>query len=465
GAEVDLEKVPLKYAGLSYTEIWISEAQERMVIAVRPDNIEAVTRIFDSENVQSTVIGRFTDDKVLRLRYQGRQVGELNMDFLHDGVPRYSRKAVWTRPSASEPSIPERDNYNEDLLAILASPNVASKEWVIRQYDHEVQGGSVVKPLTGVANDGPSDAAVILPKLDGRRGLAVSCGMNPLYGDIDPYAMALAGIDEAVRNLICVGARSDRIALLDNFCWGDCTRPQTLGTLVRAAQACYDAALAYSAPFISGKDSLNNEFKCADGTRISIPATLLISAISLVDDVNQCVTMDAKRPGNFLFVVGRTGNELGGSHYYKIHGHLGGNVPQTDLKIAPKIAGALSGAIAEGLVAACHDCSEGGLVVALAEMAFAGGLGVDADLRGLVRSKDCLRADMQLFSESTARYIVEVAPEHFDGFARRMLNLPFGQLGKVSNSGRLTIRDDSGKRVIDAAIADLKAAWQRTFDW
>jgi len=465
GAEVDLERVPLKYAGLSYTEIWISEAQERMVVAVRPDNIEAITRIFDLENVQSTVIGRFTDDKVLRLRYQGRQVGELSMDFLHDGVPKYSRKAVWARPSVSEPSIPKKDNYNEDLLAILASPNVASKEWVVRQYDHEVQGGSVVKPLAGVANDGPGDAAVILPKLDAPRGLAVSCGMNPLYGDIDPYAMALAGIDEAIRNLICVGARSDRIALLDNFCWGDCTRPQTLGALVRAAQACYDAALAYSAPFISGKDSLNNEFKCADGTRISIPPTLLISAISLVNDVNRCITMDAKRPGNFLFVVGRTGNELGGSHYYKIHGHLGANVPQTDLTTAPRIAAALSGAIAEGLVAACHDCSEGGLAVALAEVAFAGGLGVDVDLRGLVRTRDCLRADALLFSESTARYIVEVSPEHFDGFARRMLNLPFGQIGRVMDSCRLTIRDDCGKRVIDAAVADLKAAWQRTFDW
>ncbi len=465
GAEVDLEKVPLKYAGLSYTEIWISEAQERMVVAVRPDNIEAITRIFDSENVQSTVIGRFTDDKVLRLRYQGQGVGELNMDFLHDGVPKYSRKAVWTRPGVGEPSIAEKDNYNDDLLAILASPNVASKEWVIRQYDHEVQGGSVVKPLTGVANDGPGDAAVILPKLDGRRGLAVSCGMNPLYGDIDPYAMALAGIDEAIRNLICVGARADRIALIDNFCWGDCNRPQTFGALVRAAQACHDAALAYGAPFISGKDSLNNEFKCVDGTRISIPSTLLISAISLVDDVDKCVTMDAKRPGNFLFVVGRTSNELGGSHYYKVHGHLGANVPQTKLSTAPKIAAALSDAIARGLVAACHDCSEGGLAVALAEMAFAGGLGIEVDLRGLVRSKDCPRADAQLFSESTARYIVEVAPEHFDAFARRVLNLPFGRLGRVTDTARLIIRSDGGEPVIDAAIDDLKAAWQRTFDW
>jgi phosphoribosylformylglycinamidine synthase len=234
GAEVDLEKVPLKYAGLNYNEIWISEAQERMVIAVKPENVKAITKIFDDENVESTVIGKFTDDKKLILRYDGQQVAEMDMDFLHDGVPKYSRKAVWKTPVLSEPSLPEKDNYNDELLQILSSYNVASKEWVIRQYDHEVQGGSVVKPLVGVDNDGPGDAAVIKPKFDSDRGLVISCGMNPLYGDIDPYWMAVAGIDEAIRNLICVGGRADRIALLDNFCWGNCTRPETFGPLVRA---------------------------------------------------------------------------------------------------------------------------------------------------------------------------------------------------------------------------------------
>jgi len=331
GAEVNLEKVPLKYAGLNYTEIWISEAQERMVLAVKSENLEAITKIFDGENVESTVIGRFTDDKKLILRYDGQKVGEIDMDFLHDGVPRYSRKAIWNTPVLAEPSIAEKQSYNDELLQILGSYNVASKEWVIRQYDHEVQGGSVIKPLTGIDNDGPSDAAVIRPKLDSDRGLAISCGLNPCYGDIDPYRMVLAGIDEAVRNLVCVGGRTDRIALLDNFCWGNCTKPQTFGTLVRAAQACYDGAIAFDAPFISGKDSLNNEFSCADGTSISIPPTLLISAISIVDDVNKCVTMDAKAAGNFIFIAGQTKNELGGSHYYRIKDRLGANVPRVDL--------------------------------------------------------------------------------------------------------------------------------------
>ncbi len=474
GAEVDLEKVPLKYAGLNYTEIWISEAQERMVVAVKPENLDAIMKIFAGENVEATVIGKFTNDKKLRLRYDGTQVGQLDMEFLHDGVPKYSRKAVWTSRKTEDTGhrTEEKQNYNDELLAILSSYNVASKEWVIRQYDHEVQGASVIKPLTGTSNDGPSDAAVIRPKYDSDRGVAISCGMNPCYGDPDksgdPYRMALSGIDEAVRNLVCVGARADRIALLDNFCWGDCTRPETLGSLVRAAQACYDGAIAFDAPFISGKDSLNNEFRRDDGTRISIPSTLLISAISIVDDVGKCVTMDVKRPGNLLFIVGQTKNELAGSHYSSLEKNepqITGCVPTVDLKMAPKIARKISESIAKGLVASCHDCSEGGLAVALAEMAFAGGFGIETDLRGLPKTKNCDRTDSQLFSESNSRYIVEVEPEKYDVFAKLMLDLPFGQLGCVTDTQLLIIKDQKGEKVIDAEINSLKKAWQKTFNW
>jgi len=465
GAEVNLEKVPLKYAGLNYTEIWISEAQERMVIAVKPENVDAIMKIFTDENVEATVIGRFSSDRKLVLRYEGRQVGELDMEFLHEGVPKYSRQAVWKSPQLSEPAIPVKDNYNEDLLKILSSYNVASKEWVIRQYDHEVQGGSVVKPLTGVDNAGPSDAAVIKPRFESDKGLAIACGMNPLYGDIDPYRMALSGIDEAIRNVVCVGGRADRVALLDNFCWGDCTKAETLGGLVRAAQGCYDGALAFGAPFVSGKDSLNNEFECEDGRQITIPSTLLISAISIVDDVGNCVTMDAKMPGDLVFIVGETKNELGGSHYYKIHGGLGAGVPGLDLETAPRIAAKICAAIAQGLVVSCHDCSEGGLAVALAEMAFAGGLGIEADLRGLPKTEDCSRTDAQLFSESNSRYIVEVEPENYDAFAKLMLNLPFGQIGKVTEEKSLVIKTQAGKGVIEADVDSLKKGWQKPFDW
>jgi phosphoribosylformylglycinamidine synthase len=465
GAEVNLEEVPLKYAGLNYTEIWISEAQERMVVSVKPENLQTIMNIFESENVEATVIGKFTDDKKLTLRYNNQQIAQIDMEFLHEGVPKYSRKAVWNKPKLNEPNIPEKENYNDDLVKILSSYNVASKEWVIRQYDHEVQGSSVIKPLTGIQNDGPGNAAVIRPKLNSDKALAISCGMNPLYGDIDPYWMALAGIEEAIRNLICVGGNPDRIALLDNFCWGNCTKPETLGPLVRAAQACYDGAMAFESPFISGKDSLNNEFECDDGSVISIPSTLLISAFSIIDDVNKCVTMDAKSSSNLLFIVGETKNELGGSHYYKINDQLGANVPNLDLELAPKISRNISQAIRDGLVVSCHDCSEGGLAVALAEMAFAGGLGIEADLKGLPTGSDCSRTDTQLFSESNSRYIVEVEPDNYNDFAKLMLNLPFGQIGKISNDKKLIVKDQNSKIVVDVDIETLKQAWQKTFDW
>jgi phosphoribosylformylglycinamidine synthase len=465
GAEVDIDKVPLKYAGLNYTETWISEAQERMVIAVKPEKLAAISKMFADEDVEATVIGRFTGDKQLTLRYKGQVVGQIAMEFLHDGVPKYSRKAVWKPAKLREPKIEEKKDYTKDLLAILSSWNVASKEWVIRQYDHEVQGASVVKPLTGATNDGPSDAAVIRPKFNSNKGVAISCGMNPCYGDIDPYWMAMAGIDEAIRNLICVGANPERIAILDNFCWGDCTKPETFGSLVRAAQGCYDGAMAFGTPFISGKDSLNNEFKCEDGSRIAIPGTLLISAIGIVDDVDKCVTMDAKKPGDVLFIVGKTADELGGSHYYKLKGELGANVPKTDAKAAAGAAKKLHEAIKKGLVAACHDCSEGGLAVALAEMAFAGGLGISADLVGLAKSKDCKRADAQLFSESNSRYIVEVKAEMAKEFAAAMTGAALGQVGVVTAEKMLRVKDAAGREVVACDLDTLKMAWQKPLKW
>jgi phosphoribosylformylglycinamidine synthase len=389
----------------------------------------------------------------------------MDMDFLHNGVPKYRRDAVWESPKLTEPALPQKNDYNEELLAILSACNVASKEWVIRQYDHEVQGTSVVKPLMGAENDGPGDAAVIRPKFDSNKGLAISCGMNPCYGDIDPYWMTMAGIDEAIRNIVCVGAKVDRIALLDNFCWGDCTKSETLGALVRAAEACYDGAMAFGTPFISGKDSLNNEFACEDGSQIAIPSTLLVSAISIVDDVDKCVTMDVKAAGNLLFIVGQTRDELGGSHFYKINGRIGANVPKTDLEVAPKIAQKITQAIADRLVESCHDCSEGGLAVALAEMAFAGDLGIQANLKGLPKNPKALRNEAQLFSESTSRYIVEIKPENYHNFAKLMLNIPFGQIGQVVDEKILLIKDENGQTVIRLELDRLKKAWQQTFDW
>ncbi len=464
GAEVHLERVPLKYEGLSYTEIWISEAQERMVIFVPPEKLEEALALFASEDVEATVIGRLTGDRRLRLYYQGHQVADLDMEFLHKGLPQVVRKAEWQPRSYPEPDFPEPEDLTPYLHRLLSSWNIASKEWVIRQYDHEVQGGSVLKPLVGRSDDGPSDAAILRPRLDSHRGIILANGINPKYGDIDPYWMAASAIDEAVRQVIAVGGSRERLALLDNFCWGNPDKPDRLGSLVRAAQACYDVAKAYGTPFISGKDSLNNEF-AVNGDSIAIPGTLLISAIAVMPDVRKAVSMDLKEAGNLLYVVGLTRPELGGSHYWSLFGFIGNSVPKVDVELAPRLFDALSAATSEGIVRACHDCSEGGLGVALAEMAFAGGLGAEVDLGRIPTAGAIGRNDWILFSESNTRFLVEVRPEDSLRFEARMRGLPHARIGQVTSGDRLRIVGLGGKTVVDENIDALKESWQKPFRW
>jgi len=346
------------------------------------------------------------------------------------------------------------------LLAILSSYTVCSKEWVVRQYDHEVQGGSVIKPLAGVHDDGPADASVITPVLGSTAGIALGCGINPWFGDIDPYWMAAAVIDEALRNVVAVGADPQRTAILDNFCWGNVNEPEVLGSLVRAAEACRDVALAFGTPFISGKDSLYNAYT-SEGRKISIPGTLLISAMGKVNDVRQCVTMDLKQPGSDLFLVGETRDEMGGSHYNLVTGQTGGQVPRVNLEQAPKIFAAMHSAITQGLIRSAHDLSEGGLAVAIAEMAFAGEVG--ADVTGLTGSP--LADGVSLFSESTTRFIVEVRPENRAAFEKVFTSLPLTCLGKTVPDKRLRIAGSNGEWLIWAKLADLKEAWQGPLRW
>jgi phosphoribosylformylglycinamidine synthase len=482
GAEVQLDAAPLKYEGLSYTEIWISEAQERMVLAVPPEKWEELRGLAASEGVEATAIGRFAPTGRLVLKYGPHEVANLAMEFLHRGRPRVVRQAVY-QPKPPAPldvaaAVPPDGDYTATLLKILGSLNVASKEWVIRQYDHEVQGGSVVKPLVGAANDGPSDAAVLRPVLSSRRGIVVACGMNPRYGDYDTYHMAASAIDEAVRNCVAVGADPRRIAILDNFCWGNTDRPEELGSLARAALACRDVALALGTPFISGKDSLNNEFhyQDADGRRrdITIPPSLLISALGQVDDVERCVTMDLKEPGNLLYLVGTTRDELGGSHFALVHGLTGGRVPTVDADLARRTFEALHAAISAGLVRACHDLSEGGLAVAAAEMAFAGGLGAAIDI-GRMPTADDISPLSLLFSESNSRFLCEIPRQHAEAFEKCMLaklrseNVPSNPVGEVlaSEQLRLSLVDD-GETVTDLVnvnIATLKESWQAPLRW
>jgi phosphoribosylformylglycinamidine synthase len=340
-------------------------------------------------------------------------------------------------------------------------PSVASKEWVIRQYDHEVQGGTILKPLVGVHEDGPGDAAVITPVLGSTLGLAIGCGINPRYADLDPYAMAAAAVDEAVRNVVAVGADPAHVAVLDNFCWGDVTDPAVLGSLVRASEACRDVAVAYGTPFISGKDSLNNEYRNA-GIRISIPATLLISALGRVADVRQCVTMDFKEAGNLVYLLGVTRPELGGSHYHMIHRLNGGEPPRPDLTFAPRVFHGLHAAIQARLVRSCHDLSEGGLAVAAAEMAFAGGIG--ADLTDTAAIAPGESDEVRLFSESTTRFLLEVRPSDGPALQACLGDLPLLKLGRTTSERRLRIAGASGDWAVWATLDELKSAWQRPLD-
>ena len=367
------------------------------------------------------------------------------------------------------------------LFEILGSLNVCSKEWIIRQYDHEVQGGSVVKPLVGVHHDGPSDAAVVRPTQNSPRGIVISNGMNPRYGDYDPYWMACSAIDEALRNCVATGADPKRTAILDNFCWGNTEKPDTLGSLVRAAIGCHDAALAFETPFVSGKDSLNNEFTYVtdNGSKtIAIPSSLLISAMGQIEDVARAVTMDLKSAGNELYLIGTTSDEFGGSHLSLVLEQSGASqpaeistdawhaVPKVDLKMAPKVLMALHAAMKAQAVKSCHDLSEGGLAVALAEMAFAGAKGVQVDLAAAVKDSGLAPLAL-LYSESNTRFVAEVTPldreKFLASFRSAGLKAPVS-LGAVSGSGRVVIASGADT-LVDAGIDQLRAVWKKPLAW
>jgi len=458
GAEVELGKIPLKYAGLRYDEIWISEAQERMVLSVPPGNWETVRAICEAENVEATVIGTFRDDGRLLICYQGTTVGDIDTKFLHGGLVKAHKQASWPAGGAARSPGEQTSacgNERDRLLAELSSLNTASKEWVFRQYDHEVQGGSAIKPLVGIG-EGPSDGAVVRPRLGSHKGLAIVNGINTSLADEDAYWMAVAGIDEAVRNIVCVGGDPDRTAILDNFCWGNCEDEQTMGALVRACQGCYDAAIAYGTPFVSGKDSLNNEFaldprdaeQLADrirlfNNRIRIPETLLISAISIIEDVRQCVTMDAKEidgEKTEFFFVGLSANRW----------------PDVDVKQAAVLHRGVAGLIKDGLVLAAHDCGDEGVLLTLAEMAFAGQCGIEADLAGCV-----------LFAPVPCGYVLQVRPSsgvRVAELAQQVKGLTVQRIGQSSDMQKLTWVSSSGHRN-EVDLKTLSDAWRSPLKW
>ena len=474
GATVQLQNITTKYPGLRPWELWLSEAQERMVLAVPPANLSALQAICDGQDVELVELGTFGEDGRLHIYFGDRLVGDLTMHFLHDGLPPRHMTAKWQPIDPANVTLSPGHplTLSERLLALLAHPDIRSKEEVIRRYDHEVQGGTAVKPLTGIANHGPSDATVIVPQasqltinhspLTIKKGVVLSNGICPNYTDLDPYAMAWAAVDEALRNVVAVGADPDQVSILDNFCWGNPNLPDRLGSLVRCAQGCYDAAVSCQTPYISGKDSLNNEYTGADGEKHAIPGTLLISAMGMVPDVTKTVTMDLKQAGNFVFVVGDTRAELGGSHFNQVGGRAEGSrtVPQPVPDSLTRMR-LLHQAMQAGLVQACHDCAEGGVAVALAEMCLAGRIGAELQLIHVPRDWHASYSEDEvvLFAESLSRFLVEVRPEDAPRFRELLADVPHECVAVVGGEN-LVVNGRTGAPILNLTVEEMEEAWR-----
>ena len=398
GAVVELERVPLKYPGLRPWEIFLSESQERFTLAVAPEKLPALLELGREMEVELSDIGHFTDAGVLDVRFGGQPVAALSLEFLHEGVPRKTLLAEWTAPVLTEPTLPVSLDYNDVLLRLLGSPNICSREAVIRQYDHEVKGRTIVKPLMGGTGQAPQDAAVVRFNFESWAGVAVSNGILPRYGDLDAYQMSAGAFDEGVRQIISVGGRLPNLSprdgifwsVNDNFCVPDSVYDPVsnpdgklkLAKLVQMCQALRDACAAYCIPLTSGKDSMKNDFK-ADGVKISVPPTVLYSMTAKIEDVRQVVTSDFKQAGDVIYLLGETYDELGGSEFYQLDNTLGANVPRVRFEEAKALYVLVGEANEQQLIQSCHDLSDGGFAVALAECTFGrDGLGADLDLGG-----------------------------------------------------------------------------------
>jgi len=477
GCEIDLEKVPLKYDGLDQWEIWVSESQERMTVAIRPEHLKRFMDLSARHAVESTVIGRYTDSGKLHIRYEGTTCTYVDMNLFESGFPQWEFDAVWQPPARrglSEPVLGPPSNYNRLLKELLVRPNIASTEWITRQYDHEVQGTSIVKPLVGADRDVQSDAAVIRPVLTSERGLAFSQALLPRYSAIDAYHMTAATIDEAVRRILAVGGDPDHIGGVDNFCWPTIQyHPQNnpdgkfkSAQLVRSCRALKETCLAYEIPLLSGKDSMYVDGhlpgRYGESHKVSALETMQFSAISVVKDIGRCITMDVKAPGDLVYVLGITRNELGGSEYYAHLGYTGLNVPHVRPAEFMVLYRTLVMAIRQGIVASAHGVYAGGLGVHLALTAMGGGLGLSVDL-SRVPVMDVDRDDQVLFSESAGRFIVSVDPGHRSAFETLFSDLPFAAIGEVEEKPDLIIRGTDGEPICNTSVQRLKAAWQQPF--
>ncbi len=467
GCEIHLDRVPLKDRSLLPWEILVSESQERMTLAVPEKSKEEIAELAAYYEIDLAFLGTFTQSGNFHVLFQGNTVAHLDLEFLHKGVPQLHLEAEWKGADETAVPIPVSD-LCRDLHALLSSYTICSKETVVRRFDHEVQGGSCVKPFVGLYSDGPSDASIVLPIefQEQKKGIVISNGICPRYSEIDCGAMAAYALLEAVSNQVAVGADPSQIAVLDNFCWPDPIYDlektpdgkRKLAQLVRASKALYQGCVELDTPMISGKDSMKNDYKMK-GMKISIPPTLLMTAVGIIPNVEKAVTMDVKAPGDLVYIAGLTKNELGGSEYFSIKKILGGKVPRIDFAAAKKLNRALFEAMQEGWIASCHDCSEGGLGVAFDESSFAGGFGIEVDFKQ-VPSDIGLSDEAILFSESGGRFAITVDPRNREKFEAKMEGLPVKCVGSVRSDSKLAIRGISGKMRVEEDISELKKSWQ-----
>ncbi len=470
GCTVELDRVPLKYPGLSPWQTWVSESQERMTLAIAKDKVQEFIDLMKKRGVEATVIGEFNNSGKCVVNYRGSKVLDLDLGFLHNGLPKKSLKTKPMKNSLRLPSFEQPKNLGKTLLGMLGRLNLCSKEFVSAQYDHEVQGSSVLKLLQGKGRVN-AEAAVVKPVLESKKGVAVSHSLYPGYGDINTYWMAACAIDSAVKNLVAVGAKLEDIALLDNFCWCSSNEPERLWQLRKAAQACFDFATAYGTPFISGKDSMFNDFKGfgedSQPLKISVPPTLLSSSLAVINDSRKCVSMDAKIEGDLVYVLGLTKGELGASEYYRMQAEklgdkqaIDGAVPTVNAETAAKLYNALSNAVEEELIASVQPVGLGGLGVAVAKKCIAGMLGARIDL-AKVPALGIERNDSLLFSESQSRFVVTIAPRNKAAFEEAMNGCQFAPVGAITGK-KLEVRGLQGETIIDAPLPELEEAYKKT---
>lgn len=446
GVELFLDKVPLKYSGLFPWEIWVSEAQERMVLAVPEKNLNSLIEIFQAEDVEVSILGKFTNTKKLILFFNDEKICELDMDFLHNGLPKYEREAfaiIKSEKNFLNDYKIENDKLEDYFYKIISHPNVSSKEWIVKQYDYEVKGNTIIKPFQG--NSVISDTSVVKPLSNSKKGIATSNGINFEYGKYDTRKMILANINEAIRNILCAGGVIENIAFLDNFCWGDPNDKEKLGSLVLACKACYDYSVVLDIPFISGKDSLNNTYLNKDGKKISIPDTMLISCFAVLKDVSKCLTMNFKKDDNSIYIIGNTNNELKGTIFNLIEKNISSTVPDTDIYESKKIFNTINEIIDKRLIESIHDISDGGIAICIAEMVIASNFGAIVDLSDIPTNENKLESVSKLFSESQSRFILEVKNDNLIKIEDVLLNskIPFKKIGKVIKTDELVIKNGS----------------------